>query len=99
MALYIIYSDGNTKNQEQWHIDDHKLKTPWFKAIEPRLVVEIQADGDELDAIHEICGESVPLAWKRKVDGKGAGMKRVQSWYGDHAKFIFANVVLGYEYT
>ncbi len=94
--LYITYSnDDKTKGQEQWHVGDHANPNPWFKAIEPSKVIEIQADGHELDVIKQICKDSIPFAYKRS----GMAMKRVQNWYGDHAKFIFANAVLGFEYT
>jgi hypothetical protein len=91
--LYITYKSDKTMQQEGWHVGDHNLKTPWFKAIPVSEVMEIQADGDELAAVLQTCRETIPCALKRS----GKSHKRVQTWYGDHAKFIFKNVVLDYE--
>lgn len=91
MALYIVTKDG--KNME-WHIGE-KIRMPNSGVDHHNLmqsVVEIQADGDELYKINEVCHETIPFAW-RKLDGRDS-LRRVQRWFGDHAKFIFANVVL-----
>jgi len=98
--LYIITKAG----QEGWHIGDHKKEMAWYKGLNPQYVEEIQADGDELELILSTCGNSIPVALKNTQIKTSMGKrttktpKRVQNWYGDHAKFIFKNVILGYEY-
>ncbi len=94
----MLYITANGQ-QVEWHIGDHKHPNPWFKGIDPRNVTDLQADGDELYAIWDICKGTVPFAFRKNSNGGHNNLKRVQNWYGDHAKFIFANVVLGYEYT
>lgn len=47
------------------------------------LVTEVQADGDELDKIIQVC-DNIPIVKGRSV----------QTWTGDFAKFIINNVVL-----
>lgn len=50
------------------------------------FVLEIEADGKELNSILDsIDGVGlIPVLWD---------MKRSVRWFGDHAKFIFANVI------
>lgn len=96
--MLYIFTPGN-ETPKEWHVGDHTKDHPWFKAIKPEYVREIQADGDELYAIWDICKGTIPLAFRRNSNGGHVNLKRVQNWYGDHAKFIFQNVVMGYEYT
>jgi hypothetical protein len=70
--LYIVLTNGVTR---QWHVDQ-KL-SGLLDSIS--LVKEVQADGHELEWIGDnISG--IPFC-KPEV-------KRVQCWFGDHAKFI-----------
>lgn len=47
-------------------------------------VIEVEADGPELALIKSLVGASLPVFDPAKVP--------VQSWYGDHAKFIVGNL-------
>lgn len=71
--LYITFSDGQYFN---WHVG-----TPLGKIRNIQEVVEVQADGDELDHI-ESAFTGLPLAPK----------KRVVVWTGDFARFIVGNL-------
>ncbi len=97
--LYISFSSGKT---EPWHVTD-KAKENLFlnnlKLTDLDSVKGVQADGDELYAIYDICKNTIPMAFRRNSQLSSSNLVRVQNWYGDHAKFIVRNVVLGYEYT
>jgi hypothetical protein len=80
--LSVILSD----NQEfTWHVGE-KVPEIWqakenvFPRPPKREVVEIQADGHELERVIETC-TNIPLTHGRVV-----------RWFGDHAKFIFHNL-------
>lgn len=78
MAMFIEvdhhgYSDDRPITR-QWHVGE-KLQ------IHPLLVISVQADGDELEAIYATCG-NIPTS-----------NNRVVTWHGDFAKFIVSNVV------
>lgn len=68
--LYMVLKSGAGF---RWNVGDSCVLETTAKFVE---VEEIQADGDELDLILQMC-QNLPLH-------KG----RVISWYGDHAKFI-----------
>jgi hypothetical protein len=72
MALYVVTNDND---ENQWHVGERKLD------IAAKYVIEIQADGDELEKI------------KREVAGIPMTNQRVVRWFGDDAKFIYANIV------
>lgn len=62
--------------------DEQELHIPgdniWINA---RDIIEVQADGDELEVIKEQFGTSIPT-----------GNARVQRWFGDIAKSVVANL-------
>ena len=78
MAMFIALEEHDygidIPRQYEWHIGE-KLR------LVSDNVIAVQADGDELIAIEQVCG-NIPRA-----------AKPVVLWFGDHAKFIVANVV------
>jgi hypothetical protein len=60
-----------------WHIREH-LDVGYH---EVPLVEEVQADGDELELVREIC-QNIPM-----TNG------HVVRWFGDTAKFIVASLI------
>jgi hypothetical protein len=75
--LYIVLTNGV---ERQWHVDQKLSGLKLSGLLDSiSLVKEVQADGHELEWIQEnISG--IPFC-KPEV-------KRVQCWYGEHAKFI-----------
>lgn len=79
MVAYIKWADNDTDWQapieQTWHIGKNYSRT--LKAVGRYTVVEIQADGDELEFIrHNV--SSIPF-----INGV-----RVMNWYGDIARTI-----------
>lgn len=92
--LYIELSKTNVMPQHvtiQWHVGE---KNP-LDHNEPLFVTEVQADGDELDYIlYRIRPGTIPISMEFQKGVKEV-TKPVQRWFGDHAKFIVANVIGG----
>lgn len=81
MSLIIItVSPSGSKQQLSWNIGQ-KLFEGKFHDL-ANSVVEIQADGDELDYIL-VHFENIPIVDNQRV---------VVRYFGDHAKFICANL-------
>ena len=72
--LYIIHNNGVEIN---WHVGQ---KTNEIN-LSARSVTEIQADGHELEYIHDKI-KNIPFV----------NHQRVINWFGDHAKFIIRNL-------
>lgn len=87
MSLYIT---ATHKDGAEWVCEYHVGKclrnefVEVLKAFHDCTVMEVQADGNELEAIKRQL-ENIPFA-------KG---KRVVRWFGDDARFIIANIVMG----
>jgi hypothetical protein len=77
-VIYIVshYADG-VDVRTAWHVGD-KLR---FDNVSN--IVEIQADGDELELVQALCKNL------RNIND----CARVKRWFGDEAKFIAANVL------
>ncbi len=75
MALY--FSTANGREPQELHVGD-KARLDMMRLNAPD-VVEVQADGDELEHIRREF---------RNLPGRSA---RVVRYYGDHAKFIAGN--------
>lgn len=80
--LHVVMQNTDPTSQEEeiaipWHVGEELKLTP----IDIRYVLEVQADGDELQAVYEKFDNIPTSAWNRVV-----------RWYGDHAKFIAANL-------
>ena len=74
MALYIVADN----REYTWHVGQ---KNPvLFKNVDD--VIEVQADGDELQHIEMMFVGGFPLFFN----------KRVCKWYGDFAKLIVGNL-------
>lgn len=91
MFVTVRASDGQVRDFEI-HTGEPVLRFPDGKTE----VIEVQADGDELDYIVENF-QAIPLAWnvKKNIENSGVNRKllnRVQRWFGDHAKFIYHNL-------
>jgi len=74
----MLYVTDSDDKEYKWHVGNERLAM----LFEPEKVVMVQADGDELTAIFEQF-RNIPAA---------SGLCRVVRWYGDHAKFIAANI-------
>jgi hypothetical protein len=74
MAMFV---DSGRMNSSQFHLGDNSHRELASTCL------ELQADGDELDAIRE----QFPFLMPRNN-------KRVIRWFGDVAKFICANLDL-----
>lgn len=77
--LYISTESGAACS---WNIDSPVILPDWMENEIPqiaKLTTEVQADGDELEEIHKYYRTS--------------GGKRVQTFFGDKAKEIVANIV------
>ena len=81
MSLYVVYKTKNAHGipKELEHHIPFKGNLPDLKRDE---IDFIQADGDELQAIKETFGDSIPLPY----------LRRVACWYGDIAKTIYFNL-------
>jgi len=77
MLTYIIKTPEE-KIQSSGHINDKEFQT--ILTLNAWMVIELHADGDELDKIQKQA-LNIPFT-----------MNRVRIWFGDHAKFIAANV-------
>lgn len=81
--LYATYKDEAHKgmtHDKRWHIGT-KFDT-WDQSLERlKLLVEVQADGDELDFI-SVQYSNIPMVARN----------RIVRWFGDDAKFIVANL-------
>ena len=73
MLYILIEKDGEIFNKE-WHVGE------LITGINICQVVEIQADGDELELI------------KKNFTNLPGSKGPIIRWYGDHAKFIAANL-------
>jgi hypothetical protein len=83
--LYITYKDNNDHDPKALHELDWHIGQPLRGGVQVlHNVLEVQADGDELAWILER-SSNLPQT---------AG--RVQTWFGDHAKFILKNL-LGFQ--
>jgi len=75
MALYICLKDS--KSSYEWHMGN---SSP-ISHEQVRDVVEIQADGDELELIEDEMGDTVLMHGGRVV-----------RWFGDDARFIMGRI-------
>lgn len=71
MALFIATKSGNPPGGRPYHVG---TSYDWPM---PNNVIDVQADGDELEYI---------LRHFKGIPRHNS--KRVQTWFGDHAKFI-----------
>lgn len=78
MALYITFVQDYAC-QIEWHVGDSK---PSFTVAEIAKVECVQADGDELAYLDSSKFVNLPMV---------LGI-RVMRWFGNHAKFIVANL-------
>lgn len=79
MALYFttqINAPSGYKAEHNWHVGENKRRLD-----DDETVIELQADGDELDEIL-LRIEGIPVAKH----------KRVMIWRGDIAQFIWENL-------
>ena len=74
----LIVKDSIHSGEYVWHVGE--TKTPAY----PTEVIAIVADGDELDYILAMFDNIPRLSIK--------STRRVVTWYGDIAKFIWANL-------
>lgn len=77
MAAYFMIG----RMEKQWHVNQ---PLP-FRPDDVQVVVEVQADCDELEAI------------KRQFINLPMTNGRVVRWFGDHARFIAANLKVGHD--
>jgi hypothetical protein len=92
----MLYITTSHKKEFTWHIGN---KVP---GISPDLVVEIQADGHELEhiqklftnklTIHAPPGEEGPQSIDFDYPSLPMPNKRVCRWWGDFARTIFINL-------
>lgn len=81
MAMYIVENIGAGQYAKQFEHCRHIPNLGSFGNIEPSDIVEIQADGHELEHI------------LTNIKGiRTAPNKRVVRWFGDEARFILANL-------
>ena len=71
----------------QWYVG-HKF----VEDLNITNVVSVQADGHELEHILSN-STGLPVAKDYIKDGNTRMKRRVQTWYGDHAKFIVGNLL------
>jgi hypothetical protein len=79
MAMYITRVRGDGVVTHKWHVGEPSSLIGSLIAT----VTEVQADGDELQMIRR-CATGLP---------EPVGASKVVHWFGDHAKFIVANLV------
>ena len=78
--LYIVQKDGDVTTEHEWHIGEkNPLSLSGNSSPYVAHVIEVQADGNELD--HILTG------WGNLAFRYG----RVIRFFGDDAKFIVAN--------
>ena len=87
--LYIAFNVSDEKCI-QWHVGTACRMHP--KLMD--YVCEVQADGDELAHILNLA-DNLPCIAIRNTGGQKDGGKyyQVQTWYGDHAKWIVGNLL------
>lgn len=75
--MYIVSADERGMHERSWHVGE-----PLIFGVEAiQSVIEVQADGDELTHLHKQF-DNIPFRLN----------SRVNRWFGDHAKFIAANL-------
>jgi hypothetical protein len=80
MSLYVVFDtdvERGNKGGWQWHVGE---KSPFTNTAEILHIVEVQADGDELEHIYN-----------KAIGVRSAYNARVVRWFGDDAQFIVAN--------
>lgn len=84
MAMYAVLSDGQ---EIQWHVgeDVKEIWQPHNPKLPRRVVVELQADGHELEYVLKNFN-NIPI---RMVNGVP---HHSMIWFGDHARFIYHNL-------
>ncbi len=85
MSAFIVQKNELIEWTDEWHVGLPVLVVGTIYPIDVKNVIEVQADGDELDIIWNTPHESIPFIAR----------KRVQTWYGDMAKFIVKNIFMG----
>ena len=83
--LYIVYREPGRQipTVMSWHVGD---VLPFDFRDHVQEVTEVQADGDELQLILD---QATGLPMVNRI----GNYPRVQHWYGDHAKWIVANLL------
>lgn len=90
MALFVVLASKRIGDGKNNSFERH-IGTELAKLVNEE-VIEVQADGDELDFIFNNF-QGIPFAWERaKEQPYEKKFKRVQRWFGDHAKFIYHNL-------
>jgi hypothetical protein len=74
--------DENTERLHYWAADGSLSSS--LCGIEPHKIIELTADGDELAYVYKQFGSCVGWAY-------GAVNRKSITWFGDIAKFIYAN--------
>jgi hypothetical protein len=84
MAMYAVLSDGQ---EIQWHVgeDVKEIWQPHNPKLPRRVVVELQADGHELEHVLKNFS-NIPIRMVNRVP------HRSMIWFGDHARFIYHNL-------
>jgi hypothetical protein len=75
--MYIVSADERGMHERTWHVGEGLT----FSTEQIAAVIEVMADGHELEHI-----------LKNFYNMPFRTAKRVNRWFGDHAKFIAANL-------
>lgn len=89
MLYFDTEYNGNWK-QNIWHVGEPVPIMP----LQVRYVIEVQADGDELDyltARFPFIAQNRPQQESGKANGSW-DFTRMVRWYGDDARFIIGNL-------
>jgi hypothetical protein len=75
--MYIVSADERGMHERTWHVGEGLT----FSTEQIAAVIEVMADGHELEHLHKQF-DNIPFRLN----------KRVNRWFGAHAQFIAANL-------